>query len=29
MEVTKDMLIGEILNKEQTVAAIFMSSGIH
>ena len=29
MEVTKDMLIGEILNKDQTVAAILMASGMH
>ena len=29
MEVTKDMLIGEILKKDQTIAAILMSSGMH
>ena len=29
MEVTKDMLIGEILAKDQTVAAILMASGMH
>ena len=26
---TKDMLIGEILKKDQTVAAILMASGMH
>ena len=29
MEVTKDMLIGEILKKDQTIAAILMASGMH
>ncbi len=29
MEVTKDMLIGEILTKDQTIAAILMASGMH
>ena len=29
MEVTKDMRIGEILVKDQTVAAILMASGMH
>lgn len=29
MEVTKDMLIGEILKQDQTVAAILMASGMH
>ena len=29
MEVTKDMLIGEILAKDQTIAAILMASGMH
>ena len=29
MEVTKDMLIGEILKKDQTIAAILMVSGMH
>ena len=28
MEVTKDMLIGEILKKDQTIAAILMASGM-
>ena len=29
MEVTKDMLIGEILKKDQTIAAVLMASGMH
>ena len=29
MEVTKDMLIGEILKKDHTIAAILMESGMH
>ena len=29
MEVTKDMLIGEILKKDQTIAAILMAAGRH
>lgn len=29
MEVTKDMVIGEILAKDQTIAAILMASGMH
>lgn len=29
MEVTRDMLIGEILTKDQTIAAILMASGMH
>lgn len=29
MEVTKDMRIGDILNQDQTVAAILMASGMH
>ena len=29
MEVTKDMRIGEILVKDETVAAILMASGMH
>ena len=29
MEVMKDMRIGEILQKDQTIAAILMASGMH